>query len=197
MTSNATDASATPTPDWARFREYLRFLADVQLGGQLRTKIDPSDLVQQTLLQAHMAQDQCRAENSAGQAAWLRQVLNRNLLHAARDLQRDKRDVRRERSLQAVLNESSCRIERFLAADESTPDVRAERNEQISHLAVALAKLPEAQRDAIVAHYWQGRSLSEVGEQLGRSAPAVAGLIHRGLKALKATLRNDSLPVSE
>ena len=177
--------------DLGRYREYLRFLAEVQLKGPLRAKVDPSDIVQQTLLQAHVAAADCRAENSAAQAAWLRQILNRNVLHAARDLHRDKRDVRKERSLEAAVGESSYRIEAWLAADQSSPSVRADRNEQVSRMAAALAELPDAQREAIVAHYWQGRSLAEVGEQLGRSGPAVAGLIHRGVKALRAALKRD------
>ncbi len=57
-------------------------------------------------------------------------------------------------------------------------------------MAVALAELPEAQREAIVWHYFHGRSLAEVGERIGRSGPAVAGLVHRGLKTLRATLRD-------
>jgi RNA polymerase sigma-70 factor (ECF subfamily) len=175
--------------DLGRYREYLRFLAEVQLRGPLRVKVDPSDLVQQTLLQAHAAADQCRAENSGAMAAWLKQILNRNLLHAARDLHRDKRDVRKERSLEASINESSCRIERFLAGDDSSPSVRADRNEQVGRLAAALAELPEAQREAIVWHYFHGRSLAEVGERIGRTGPAVAGLVHRGLKALREVLR--------
>ena len=174
--------------DLGRYREYLRFLAEVQLRGPLRAKVEPSDIVQQTLLQAHAAAEGCRAENSAAMAAWLKQILNRNLLHAARDLHRDKRDVRKERSLEASINESSCRIERFLAGDESSPSVRADRNEQVLRMTAALAELPEAQREAIVWHYFHGRSLAEVGERIGRSGPAVAGLVHRGLKALRAAL---------
>jgi RNA polymerase sigma-70 factor (ECF subfamily) len=174
--------------DLGRYREYLRFLAEMQLRGPLRAKIDPSDLVQQTLLQAHAAAEQCRAENSAAKAAWLRQIFNRNLLHAARDLHRDKRDIRKERSLEAAIHASSCRIEAFLAGDESSPSVRADRNEQMARLTAALNELPEAQREAIIWHYFHGRSLAEVGERLGRSGAAVAGLVHRGVKALRAVL---------
>lgn len=174
--------------DLDRYREYLRFLADVQLRGPLRVKVDPSDLVQQTMLQAHNAANECRADNSAAKAAWLRQILNRNLLHAARDLTRDKRDYRRERSLEASIQESSGRIDAFLAGNDTSPSMRADRNEQIARLAAALGELPEAQREAIVWHYFHGCSLAEVGKQIGRSAPAVAGLVHRGLKSLRSVL---------
>jgi DNA-directed RNA polymerase specialized sigma24 family protein len=49
--------------------------------------------------------------------------------------------------------------------------------------------LPEAQREAIVLHYWQGCSLAEKeAQQLGRTPAAVAGLLHRGLRTLRGLL---------
>lgn len=179
-------------PDLEHYREYLRFLAEVQVRGPLRARMDPSDLVQQTMMQAHAARDQCQAEDSAAKAAWLRQIMNRALLHAIRDHQRDKRDMRRERSLEASINGSSCRIADFLSGGESSPSVRADRNEQVARLAAAMGDLPEAQREAIIWHYFHGCTLAEVGEHLGRSGPAVAGLVHRGLKALRGVLADEA-----
>ncbi|MFO0818955.1 MAG: sigma-70 family RNA polymerase sigma factor [Pirellulales bacterium] len=56
-------------------------------------------------------------------------------------------------------------------------------------LAAAVARLPEAQRTAIELHYFQGWTISQVGDHLDKSTTAAAGLLHRGLVALRAELR--------
>jgi RNA polymerase sigma-70 factor (ECF subfamily) len=167
------------------FRAYLRLLARLNLAPQLRGKLDPSDIVQQTLLQAYQALDQFRGQSEAEWAAWLRQILARNLAQALRDFGRAKRDLAREQAVKAALDASSARLEAWLAADQSSPSQQAEQGEEALRLAEALEQLPEAQREALVLQHWQGLSLAEIGKHLGRSPEAVAGLIKRGLKQLR------------
>ena len=173
-----------------RYRNYLRLLARLQLDSRLRGKLDPSDLVQQTLLQAHEMREQFRGTTEAEYAAWLRQILVRTMSNAARDLGRLKRDVGRERSLEAAIEESSVRLEAWLASEQSSPSAVAERNEQLLRLAEALEQLPEAQREAVELHHLRGLSLAELAGQLGRSEGAVAGLLHRGIKNLRKLLHD-------
>jgi RNA polymerase sigma-70 factor (ECF subfamily) len=169
-----------------RYRDYLRLLAGLQLDPRLRGRIDASDMVQQTFLQAHQALGGFRGTTDGELAAWLRQILARNLAHAIRDHGRDRRrDVGRERSLEAALDASSVRLEGWLAAEQSSPSQQADRNEQLLRLAGVLAGLPEAQREAIVLHYWQGWTTVEIGQHLERTPAAVAGLLKRGLKELR------------
>jgi len=186
-------SEATPAPQWEleRYRNYLRLLARLQLDPRLRGKLDPSDLVQQTLLQAHQMHGQFRGTTEAEQAAWLRQILVRTMANAVRDLGRLKRDVGRERSLEAAIEESSLRLEAWLASEQTSPSVRAEKNEQLLRLAEALEQLPEAaQREAVELHHLRGLSLAELAGQLGRSEGAVAGLLHRGIKRLRKLLHD-------
>jgi RNA polymerase sigma-70 factor (ECF subfamily) len=177
-----------------RFRTYLLVLARIQLGGQSGPRLDASDVVQQTLLDAHRQREQFRGQTAAEMAGWLRQMLACNLADALRAATRDKRDVRRERPLEAALADSSARMERFLAADHSSPSQQAAANEDVLRLADALSSLPEAQREAIVLHYWQDLPVAEVAERLGRTGrtpAAVAGLLQRGLKTLRTLLQRE------
>jgi RNA polymerase sigma-70 factor, ECF subfamily len=179
----------TDPPSLDEYRAYLRLLAHMHLDPRLQGKLDPSDIVQQTLLQAHRGWDQFQGQSEAERVAWLRQILARNLGHAVRDFSRSRRDVRRECSLEAALEESSIKLENWLAAEQSSPSQQAERAEQAVRLANVLATLPEAQREAIVLHYWQAWTLAEISQQLGRTPAAVAGLLHRGLKQLRNLLQ--------
>ena len=173
-----------------RFRDYLILLARMQLGRQARGKLDPSDVVQQTLLDAHRSLDRFHGTDEAEIAAWLRRLLACNLIDEFRALGRARRDPARECSLDAALEQSSVQLGAWLVAEQSSPSQAAERHERAIRLAAALATLPEAQREALVQRHCQGRSLPEIGQQLGRSTSAVAGLLKRGSRELRELLRD-------
>lgn len=168
------------------FRSYLLLLARLQLDGGPRNRIDASDIVQQTLLEAHAKADQFHGDDSA-LAAWLRQALVNNLRDAWRALRKGKRDIRREQSLENAVEESSARLQGMVAATApgGSPSQQAVRNEDALRLADALTQLPEAQREAIVLHHLQGCSLVKTAQNMGKTDAAVAGLLHRGLRKLR------------
>ena len=172
-----------------RWRDYLSALARVQLDPRLRDKVDLSGVVQQSVLEAYQKRPEFRAEHPAQELGWLRGILANNLADELRKLAAGKRDLARERSLEASLAESSARLEAWLAADQSSPSRQAERHEEAYRLAAALEALPEAQREALVLQHWHGWSLAQIAEHLGRSKAAIAGLIKRGLRQLRAQLQ--------
>lgn len=170
------------------FRSYLRLLAGMQLDPMLKARVDPSDVVQQTLLQAHRAADQFRGTTDEEFAGWLRQILANELAHLFRDHRRAKRDVFRERSFQQSVEDSAVRLEILLVADGIGPDAVVDRNDRAVQIGKAMESLTDAQREAIESHYWHGHSLQQIADFQDKSKSAVADAIHRGLKRLRREL---------
>src|SRR6202453_4793683 len=88
------------------FRRYLEVLARLHLDSRLCGKLDPADIVQQTLLRACAALPDLRGQSPESLAAWLRKILARTLADTVKHYHRDRRDVNLERSLQADLDQS-------------------------------------------------------------------------------------------
>jgi RNA polymerase sigma-70 factor, ECF subfamily len=172
-----------------QFRGYLLLLAEVELHSRLRAKYDPSDIVQQTMLDAHAHRHQFRGRSAAELAAWLRSILANNLHNILRRHGRQKRDLRREVSLQAALDRSSAQLGAWLPAADGSPSARLRREEDVMQLAAALANLPASQREALILQKWRGWTLSEIATHMQKSPAAVAGLLKRGLRQLQNNLR--------
>jgi RNA polymerase sigma-70 factor, ECF subfamily len=186
-----TDAPAADRLPLERYRDYLLLLARAHLAGRLRAKLDASDAVQQTLLRAHAGRGQFQGRSEAELAGWLRRILANVLAGSARAFATAARDVGVEQSLAAALDESSARLDDWLAAGHSSPSEQAVRGEQLIRVSAALARLPEDQRRAVELHHLRGCSLAEAGEAMGRTSRAVAGLLVRGMRRLRQLLNED------
>ncbi len=179
--------------DWiGRFRGYLKTVAELQLAPGLRAKMDASDVVQQTMLQAVQAHDRFVGESDPERAAWLRKILLRNLAHSVRGFVTGKRDLGRERAVGGAADETTIRLEQIVVAEQSSPSMRAMRNERWERLVDALGRLPEAQQDVLGWYYLEDASLAEIGSRLTKSPGAVAGLLKRGLRRLREMLDGQS-----
>jgi RNA polymerase sigma-70 factor (ECF subfamily) len=181
--------------DLGRFRQYLLVLARLQLAPQLRGKLDPSDLVQQTLLKAIQSREQLRDERCM--SAWLRRILANELTELLSRYGADKRSLDLERSLETDLAASSARLEDWLAGSDTSPSQRVEREEELIRLGDALCGLADDQRTVVELRYLSGLPVSTIAEQLGKSHQSVAGLLRRGVQNLRKTLATaESSPCS-
>jgi RNA polymerase sigma-70 factor (ECF subfamily) len=163
-----------------RFQGYLRLLASLQIGPQLRGKVDASSVVQETLLEATRDFATFAGQTEAELVGWLRQILYRNIIDAARK----RHDV----SLESILQHSSTQIEKLLVAADSSPSDQALRHEKLARLAEALAELPEEQREAVELKHLHGWRVAAIAGHMKKSAGSVAGLLRRGLKKLRELL---------
>src|SRR5262245_37586973 len=90
------------------YRTYLALLARVEIGRRLQGKIDTSDVVQETFLEAHRNFGKFRGSGQAEFVAWLRGILAARIANYVRHyVGTQGRDVRREQGLEIDLDQSS------------------------------------------------------------------------------------------
>jgi len=132
---------------------------------------DAYDLVQQTFLQLHRARHDFRV--GAKLRPWLFTIaLNLKRQHFRRKGRRPETSLESEGGAIEPVE------------PRGGPEARAED----AQLRAALGQLPDAQREVIVLHWFEGLSFREIAEVVGASQPAVKVRAHRGYNALRQTM---------
>ncbi len=165
-------------------------MARTQIDLHLQGRVNPSDLVQETFLEAHRDFDQFRGHTEKEWLAWLRRILVHNLARLVdQQVKALKRNARREVSLDRVnrasLDQTSARFDAALVSPHSSPSEQAQRREQAALMADRLAGLPAHYRDVIVLRNLEGLSFDEVASRMGRTPGAVRLLWLRALDRLR------------
>ena len=161
-----------------QFRDYLRLLARLQLGTRLRGKLDPSDLVQQTLLKAHRWGAVPRLD-PAEQAAWLRQILARTLANAIRDYTRAARRDPRAPRCRRRSNNRRPDWRRGWSPTRRRPSKWPSATSSCSAWPRRWRAFPK-RCEVLLLKHCQGWSVAEIGPGLGRSRASVASLFAAG-----------------
>jgi RNA polymerase sigma-70 factor (ECF subfamily) len=179
------------------YRGYLRGQAEALLGLRLRGVANPSDLVQQTFLEACRDFGQFEGNTEAQWRAWLRRILAHNLATLVeKHVRARKRDVRRQVSLDRKLTAprlaAAC-LGAVLGAPLSSPSAHARRREASAVLADRLAQLPAAYGEVLTLRNLEGLSFDAVARRMGRTPGAVRILWVRALDRLRQLLKEDDL----
>jgi RNA polymerase sigma-70 factor (ECF subfamily) len=174
------------------YTNYLKLLVLAQLERNLRVRVSPSDVVQETFFEAHRDFPQFRGHSMGEFLAWLRRILVNNLSRVVEQhILAEKRDVRREVSLERLataLEQSTARLEAVLPDPGSSPSAGAHRREVEIVLADQLADLPTDYRDVIVLRHIEALPFDEIGRRMDRSSGAVRMLWLRAVKMLRERL---------
>jgi RNA polymerase sigma-70 factor (ECF subfamily) len=169
-------------------RTNLRRLAERQLKGRIAVRVDASDIIQQTFLEAYRSFPQFAGRDAREWVAWLQRILEHRVAGAIRDhLLLQKRDLRREQSLDDS-HGGEAPLKQDLDAGLTSPSQKAIRGEDAERVSQALKALPEDQREAVRLRHLEGWALDDIARHLGRSPSATAGLIKRGMQALRRQL---------
>lgn len=172
----------------ARYHPYLRLLAQRSLDSRVAVRVAPSDVVQQTCLEAYRDFGAFRGGSEGEWIAWLRRVLQNTVAQSIEQhVLAQKRTIHRERSLELEGEEGPLR--ELAELEGSSPSRRILKGEAAVRLAQAIEKLPPDQAEAIRLRHLEGWALGRLAEHFGRSETAVAGLLKRGLRKLRDHLQ--------
>jgi RNA polymerase sigma-70 factor (ECF subfamily) len=171
----------------ARYRPYLRVVCALRLPQLCQKREDASDIVQLAMIDAAGALPDFRGGSEGEFEAWILQVLERNILQSLRRHTSAKRDVRREAG-DGATSDAGQFIWHSIGDNGSTPTFSVIRGEAALRLAAALEQLPADQKLAVELRYLGQYQLKQIAEYMDKSTGAVAGLIRRGVDALRQLL---------
>jgi RNA polymerase sigma-70 factor (ECF subfamily) len=169
-------------------RNYLSIVARAHVESWLQAKVDASDLVQQTMLEAHRDFTRFHGATEGEWLAWLRQIVSHNAADFIRQYYKTaKRQAGREVRLGNLENSSVLGLS-AIAGDDETPSQQLLRKERELHMADALAQLSEDHREVIVLRNLQRLPFDEVARRMNRSRPAAQMLWMRAIQKLQESM---------
>ncbi len=178
---------------FAKCRNYLVVVARAEAGSWLRAKVDPSDIVQQTLLDAHRGLGDFRGSTEAEWLGWLRRILSHNAADYVRHyIGTEKRDAGREVAWGHAGSEPRLGVAPEPAAPDATPSQLMARREPRTPGGRRDSQLPDDYREVIVLRNLERLPFDEVAQRMGRSRPAVQMLWLRAIRTVQ-----DSMPDAE
>jgi RNA polymerase sigma-70 factor (ECF subfamily) len=177
----------------ALFERYYEIMLDMarrRLGARLRSKEDPADLAQTTFREAHRDFGSYQYRGAGSLLSWLIQILSNKIRDRAEFYSAGKRDLSKERSMEAPAGDGG--ESRFFepSADDLTVTMQVQQVEDFDQLRKALDELSDDHRQAITLVFFQGMTLRQAGQEMdGRSEDAVRMLLRRAEARLRDLLK--------
>jgi RNA polymerase sigma-70 factor (ECF subfamily) len=182
--ANGDDAARQQLLDCYRAR--LRKMVGFHLDRRLAARVDPSDVVQETLMDADRKLDDYLQERPLPFYPWLRRLaLERVLKLHQRHIRTAKRSVCREQP--GVLNlpeDSALELAARLMDVQSGPIARLVREELRARVRSALDRLSETDREVLVLRHLEELTHGEIATVLGITEAAVKTRYVRALERL-------------
>lgn len=158
---------------------YVTMMADKRLDRSLRANVNPSDIVQQTMIQMVNGIRSFRGDSKEEFFGWINQIVKNESANVNRQLKRKKRDIRRQTSLEA--NDSSIRPAHGLRDYNPTPKTNAISKERIELFHAALKELSAEHAEVIRLRNLEQLPFKDVAEKMGRSVDSVSKLWYRAV----------------
>jgi len=173
------------------YGERVRWVVRLRMGGEIRSKLESMDLVQDAFVCALRDLGNFTYKNEGDFLRWLSRIAENRLRDHIDKLHANKRDIRKEARLNSrrpTTGESFAGT--FGPIDTTTPSVIMSRREDFDRLAVAIDTLTTEYRQVIVLTKIEGLSYKEIAERMGKSSDAVRMLVSRAMAALSRAFEN-------
>ena len=170
-------------------RSYLGFAARAQVESWLRVKVDASDLVQQTMLEAHRDFAKFQGTTEQEWLGWLRRILAHNVSDFIRRYKGTaKRRVQKEVPFRDPNISGPAPGVPEPAAHDRTPSQELALLDDSLRVTEALSSLSADYQEVIVLRNLERLPFNEVAERMARSRPAVQMLWMRAIRKLQEAL---------
>lgn len=179
-----------------RHRSRLRRMIAVRMDPRLGRRIDPSDVVQDTLAVAHRRLPRYLREEPLPFYPWLRAIAWNRLVDLHRQhVRAGQRAVDRERGEDWTLGDRSARLlADRLCGVTSAPSARLMREELRQRVRAAMLELPEPLREVLVLRHLEEMSVAEVAAVARVSEGTVKSRHFRALARLREILEEEGTP---
>jgi RNA polymerase sigma-70 factor, ECF subfamily len=172
-----------------RHRDRLCRMVAVRADPRLTARLDPSDVVQETLAAAAERLDDYLRDRPLPFYPWLRQLAEDRLaaLHR-RHVQAGRRTVTREQAPPGLPDHSAMALADRLVAPQSSPSAGLQREELRARVRRALAALPDVDREILVLRLLEELPAADVAAVLGMTVGAIRTRQARALVRLRSFL---------
>lgn len=171
------------------YRENLRRMVASRLDRRLASRVDPSDVVQETLADASKRMDEYLRDQPLPFLGWLRQLASERVIDThRRHIVSQRRSITREDRIGGRLDDSFRGLARRFLANDTSPSNRLSRKERRDQVMEALAALSPRDREVLVMRYLEQLSAAEIAETLGITEGAVKARLLRALIHMRSGL---------
>ena len=166
-------------------RDYLLLVANQEMDADLKRKLGPSDLVQESMLSAYACFDRFDGRTERDFLAWIKGILGNEMRHTRREFKGvKKRQIGREAQM-----DGSAGVGIRLTDPYNTPRRDAVQKEQAAALQQAMQRLPANYQEVLQLRNWQHLSFEEIAQRTDRSVDAARKLWYRAVLKLKTELK--------
>jgi RNA polymerase sigma-70 factor (ECF subfamily) len=157
---------------------------------RLAVRVDPSDVVQDTLIEAARRLSDFLRQEAIPFYPWLRNLAAERLIQLQRfHIRAKRRSVNREERGPSHLSDASAaKLASYILSGHHDPLSRLHKAEMLQRVRAALDELPERDREVLIFRYLEQLSIAETAAVLNVNNAVVKMRHLRALERLRALL---------